>query len=126
MFIFSNIGCVVHKYNFICTAHKTCNAGEWTNVTGTAVADTTCTPCKAGTFRQEGPMDTDAEREADVCLDHKTCGTGQWTRTAGSKTQDTECVICSSGRFRKVGPTAKTPEGEEKVCLAHRGCQAGE
>ena len=120
------MGCAVHECNFICAAHKTCKAGEWTEATGTALADTTCTPCTTGSFRSEAPKNTRVEREATVCIDHKTCSAGQWTRTAGSPTQDTECVLCSSGRFRKDGPTAKTPEVEDKVCLPHGGCQAGE
>ena len=94
----------------VCTAHKTCKAGEWTKATGTETADTMCALCEDGTFREEGPTKTDAEREADVCIIHKTCKAGEWTKTTGTAVTDTTCAPCEDGTFRSEAPMTTDAE----------------
>ena len=105
---FSNMDCAVHKFNFIHTAHRTCLPGEWTRATGTAVADTTCAPCKEGTFRTEGPTNTDPEQEDDVCREHSVCAPSGEIDTPGTRTQDTVCIFKLFTLPKPTKPTKPT------------------
>ena len=109
----------------MCTAHKVCGAGEWTFAEGTATKDTTCRPCREGTFRAKAATDGKAETEDEVCLAHKTCEAGEWTSAEGDEKTDTQCTPCEDGHFRATAPSAKTKETEDK-CIRHQICKAGQ
>lgn len=103
------------------TAHKICNAGEWTEATGDATADTKCTACSTGRYRSQAPTDTKIEVEEEVCVLQKICAAGEWTKATGSSATDTTCVPCKAGTFREKAPTDIVAEQKRQACtLNHR------
>ena len=109
------------------TAHKICNAGQWTEAAGDAYTDTKCTACSTGRFRAKAPSDGKAEHEFAVCIVHSICKAGEWTKATGTAVTDTTCVPCKAGSFREKAPTISTfAEQEAHVCRPHKVCSAGQ
>ena len=102
----------------MCIPHKICKAGEWTKAAGTSVTDTTCMPCKVGTFREKGPTNTDAEQEAQVCKSTHRRTWEAFRRNVQCDTQAGEVKLPSSSR--KV----TTPDKCKESCENSARCQS--
>ena len=100
----------------MCIPHKICKAGEWTKAAGTSVTDTTCMPCKVGTFREKAPTNTDAEQQWRVCKPTQ-------RRTWEASRHNTQCDT-QAGEVKLLGRKSATLDKCKESCENSAGCRS--